>query len=116
MAIRIEADVLQPGRRPHVRSRGGAIYKQPYSLEAKEMRRLFLLGVGMLIVVACMSSLASPAAESSFREAMSALQSNDFAKALHCLELSVADDPENVRYASVYRHTIIRLLEYVLTI
>jgi tetratricopeptide (TPR) repeat protein len=79
------------------------------------MKRLFQFGIGLLVVAACKCSLAAPAspvAESSFREAMSALQSNDFAKALHCLELTVAESPENVRYSSEYRQAIIRSKEF----
>ncbi len=79
------------------------------------MKRLVQFGTGLLVVAICTHCLAAPAspvAESSFREAMSALQSNDFAKALHCLELAVADSPENIRYASEYRQAIIRSKDF----
>jgi tetratricopeptide (TPR) repeat protein len=76
------------------------------------MKRLCWLAVGILVVGTCVSSLAATAAESSFSEAMSALQSNDLPRALHCLEVAIADDPENVRYASEYRQAIIRTKDF----
>jgi len=54
----------------------------------------------------------SPAAESEFAQAISALQSNDYANALHHLELALANDPDNLRYASEYRQAIIRSKEF----
>jgi pentatricopeptide repeat protein len=71
-----------------------------------------LLCVCMLVMASAAASLASPAADANFREAMSAIQSNDLAKALHCLELSIADEPENVRYASEYRQIVIRSKDF----
>jgi tetratricopeptide (TPR) repeat protein len=76
------------------------------------MKKLLLPMTSILMVAACVSSLAAPVAESYFREAMSALQSNDVSKGLHCLELAIADDPENLRYASEYRQAIIRSKEF----
>lgn len=76
------------------------------------MKRLFLLETAVLVLAACTSSLASPAAEANCRDAMAAVQSNDFAKALHCLELAIADEPDNVRYASEYRQVIIRSKDF----
>jgi len=76
------------------------------------MKRLRFVPVGILLVVGCTVSVASPLGESNFREAMSALESNDLAKAFHCLELAIADDPDNVRYASEYRQAIIRSKEF----
>ena len=43
---------------------------------------------------------------------MASLQSNDFASGLHLLELAIADDPDNIRYASEYRQAIIRDKEF----
>jgi pentatricopeptide repeat protein len=74
------------------------------------MKRLLFTCV--LVVTAFVVSLASPAADANFREAMSAVQSNDLGKALHCLELAIADEPENVRYASEYRQIVIRNKEF----
>jgi tetratricopeptide (TPR) repeat protein len=55
---------------------------------------------------------ATPAADNEYRQAMAALQSNDFATGLHHLELAMADDPDNMRYASEYRQAIIRHKEF----
>jgi len=60
----------------------------------------------------CTLSAASPAADAEFRQAMAALQLNDFATGLHHLELAVAADPDNLRYASEYRQAIIRHKEF----
>ena len=76
------------------------------------MKRLLFLGLLAFVVAACVSSEASPAADAEFRQAMAALQLNDFATGLHHLELAVADDPENLRYASEYRQAIIRHKEF----
>ena len=76
------------------------------------MKRLLLLGLLVFVVAACVLSVASPAADAEFRQAMAALQLNDFATGLHHLELAVADDPENLRYASEYRQAIIRHKEF----
>jgi len=76
------------------------------------MKRLLFLGLLAFVVAACVSSMASPAADAEFRQAMAALQLNDFATGLHHLELAVADDPENLRYASEYRQAIIRHKEF----
>ena len=76
------------------------------------MKKLFLSTVGMLVMAVCLSSLAEAAAEPYFREAMSALQSNDVPRGLHYLELAIADEPDNLRYASEYRQAIIRNKEF----
>ena len=76
------------------------------------MKRLLFLGLLAFVVAACVLSVASPAADAEFRQAMAALQLNDFATGLHHLELAVADDPENLRYASEYRQAIIRHKEF----
>jgi tetratricopeptide (TPR) repeat protein len=79
-------------------------------LETKTVKRLLL--AGLLLVATCNLSPASPAADLEFRQAMAALQRNDFANGLHHLELAVADDPDNLRYASEYRQAIIRHKEF----
>jgi tetratricopeptide (TPR) repeat protein len=76
------------------------------------MKRLLFPGLLAFVVAACASSAASPAADAEFRQAMSALQLNDFASGLHHLELALADDPDNLRYASEYRQAIIRHKEF----
>lgn len=76
------------------------------------MKTLFLILGSVLSLAMYTFGVPSPAAESSYREAMSALQQKDFEKALHCLELSVAYSPDNVRYASEYRQAIIRSKEF----
>jgi len=76
------------------------------------MKRVFLIVASLFGLAIGTLGLPSPAAESSYREAMSALQVNDFEKALHCLELAIADSPDNVRYASEYRQAIIRSKEF----
>jgi tetratricopeptide (TPR) repeat protein len=57
-------------------------------------------------------SLGVVTADAEFRQGMAALQSNDFATGLHYLELAIADDPDNLRYASEYRQAIIRHKEF----
>lgn len=71
-----------------------------------------LLCVCVLVAAASVASHASPRAEANFRDAMSAVQSKDLAKALHCIEMAIADDPENMRYASEYRQIIIRSKDF----
>jgi tetratricopeptide (TPR) repeat protein len=65
----------------------------------------FVLATGAL-------SLGVVTADAEFRQGMAALQSNDFATGLHYLELAIADDPDNLRYASEYRQAIIRHKEF----
>ena len=76
------------------------------------MKRLLFPGLLAFVVAACASRAASPAADAEFRQAMAALQLNDFATGLHHLELAVADEPDNLRYASEYRQAIIRHKEF----
>jgi len=76
------------------------------------MKRRVLTVASLLVLGMYALGLPSPAAEASYREAMSALQVKDFEKALHCLELAIADSPDNVRYASEYRQAIIRSKEF----
>jgi tetratricopeptide (TPR) repeat protein len=71
-----------------------------------------LLYASVLVLSTSVASLGSPAAEANFREAMSAVQANDLAKALLCLELAITDEPENIRYASEYRQIIIRSKDF----
>jgi tetratricopeptide (TPR) repeat protein len=71
-----------------------------------------LLRIWLLIFTTTAVIYASAPGDSNFRDAMSAVQSNDLPKALHCLELAIADDPENVRYASEYRQIIIRSKDF----
>jgi tetratricopeptide (TPR) repeat protein len=76
------------------------------------MKRLLFPGLLAFVVAACVSSAGSPTADAEFRQAMAALQLNDFATGLHHLELAVADEPDNLRYASEYRQAIIRHKEF----
>jgi tetratricopeptide (TPR) repeat protein len=71
-----------------------------------------LKSVLLVMIAATTVSMASPAADANFRDAMSAVQANDLGKAMHCLELAIADDPENVRYASEYRQVAIRSKDF----
>lgn len=75
------------------------------------MKRLLLIVVSLFGLAVYTLGL-PPAAESRYRQAMSALQVNDFEKALHCLELAIEDNPDNMRYASEYRQAIIRSKEF----
>lgn len=76
------------------------------------MKRLLLPGLLAFVVAASVSSVASPAADAEFRQAIAALQLNDFATGLRHLELAIADEPDNLRYASEYRQAIIRRKEF----
>ncbi len=76
-------------------------------MKSRRFRALFAA-----ITLTCAISAASPAADSEFRQGMASLQSNDFASGLHLLELAIADDPDNTRYASEYRQAIIRDKEF----
>jgi tetratricopeptide (TPR) repeat protein len=72
------------------------------------MKRFLFPGILAFWLATCAASAASPAADAEYRQAMAALQSNDFAAGLHHLELAVGADPDNLRYASEYRQAIIR--------
>jgi tetratricopeptide (TPR) repeat protein len=61
----------------------------------------FLLAAGGLCVSAA-------TADAEFRQGMAAVQANDYAAGLHYLELAIADEPDNMRYASEYRQAIIQ--------
>jgi tetratricopeptide (TPR) repeat protein len=76
------------------------------------MKRLLLPGLLAFVIATCMLSPASPAAEAEFRQALAAFQLNDFDAGLHHLEMALADDPDNLRYASEYRQAIIRHKEF----
>jgi tetratricopeptide (TPR) repeat protein len=76
------------------------------------MKKLLFPGLLAFVVAACVASAASPAADTEFRQAMAALQLNDFDTGLHYLELAIADEPDNLRYASEYRQAIIRHKEF----
>jgi len=76
------------------------------------MKRQMLLGLLAFVVVTCTVSHASPEAEGEFRKGLAALQLNDFTSGLYHLELAIADDPDNLRYASEYRQAIIRQKEF----
>ena len=76
------------------------------------MKSCFFSTVGMLVMAVCMSSRGRGGGRADFREAMAALQSNDVSRGLHYLELAIADDPDNLRYASEYRQAIIRNKEF----
>jgi tetratricopeptide (TPR) repeat protein len=66
------------------------------------------LYVLVFLLSACALCAASPAAETAFREAMTALAANDYTKGLQYLELAVSNDPDNLQYASEYRQAVIR--------
>ena len=76
------------------------------------MKKIAVVTVALFVLAALRLSPASPAAEANFRDAMSAIQSNDLEKALHCMELAIADEPENIHYASEYRQIAIRSKEF----
>ncbi len=76
------------------------------------MKNLLLPGLLAFVMATCTLSTASPAADTEFRQALAALQLNDFASGLHHLELAITDDPDNLRYASEYRQAIIRHKEF----
>jgi len=71
------------------------------------MKRLLFTLIALLMATG-VPSAASSAADDEFHRAMAALQLNDFATGLHLLELAIANDPDNLRYASEYRQAIIR--------
>ena len=77
------------------------------------MRKLLLLlCLVVSVVCTCRLSLASPAADAEFHQALAALESNDIAAGLHHLELAIEADPDNLRYMSEYRQAIIRQKEF----
>jgi len=67
-----------------------------------------LLFAVIACVISAYTAVASPLADTEFRQAMAAIQANDFVTGLHMLELAIGDDPDNLRYASEYRQAIIR--------
>lgn len=71
-----------------------------------------LLSAVIACIVTAWTAGASPLADAEFRQAMAALEAKDFVTGLHLLELAIADDPDNVRYASEYRQAIIRNKEF----
>ena len=52
------------------------------------------------------------ASDADFHQGMKALEANNYPEALHYLELAIAGDPDNVRYASEYRQAAIRGKEF----
>jgi tetratricopeptide (TPR) repeat protein len=69
---------------------------------------------GLLVFLALTTNLhgAPPTADSEFKQALAALRLNDVASGLHHLELAIADDPDNLRYASEYRQAIIHAKDF----
>jgi tetratricopeptide (TPR) repeat protein len=74
-------------------------------------KRLPPLLIGFFLAAGGLS-MGAVTADAEFRQGMAAVQANDFAAGLHYLELAVADDPDNMRYASEYRQAIIRHKEF----
>ena len=70
-------------------------------------KRLAPFLIGFVLAARGVSAGAAPA-DAEFLQGMAAVQANDFATGLHYLELAVADDPDNLQYASEYRQAIIR--------
>jgi tetratricopeptide (TPR) repeat protein len=70
-------------------------------------KRLAPFLIGFVLAARGVSAGAAPA-DAEFLQGMTAVQANDFATGLHYLELAVADDPDNLQYASEYRQAIIR--------
>ena len=76
------------------------------------MRKIFYVELVLVLLAACTFSEATPAAEINFKEAAAAIASNDLGKALHYMELAVAEDPDNLQYTSEYRQAAIRNKEF----
>jgi tetratricopeptide (TPR) repeat protein len=76
------------------------------------MMRLLLPGLLAFVLATSTLSLGSANADAEFHQGIAALQLNDFAAGLHHLELAIADDPDNLCYASEYRQAIIRDKEF----
>jgi tetratricopeptide (TPR) repeat protein len=74
-------------------------------------KRLPPLLIGFFLAAGGLS-VAAATADAEFRQGMAAVQANDFATGLHYLELAIADDPDNLRYASEYRQAVIRHKEF----
>jgi len=72
-------------------------------------RACSLLTMGMLLFAFPMASFAS---DEDFRQGMKAVEANNYPEALHYLELAIAGDSENMRYASEYRQAAIRGKEF----
>lgn len=76
------------------------------------MTKVLYCGTLLLILATPMWCSGPAVAESEFAQATTALHSNDYLNALRHLELALADDPENLRYASEYRQAIIRSKQF----
>lgn len=70
-------------------------------------KRLSPLLMGLFLAAGGLS-VGAVTTDAEFSQGMAAVQANDFATGLHYLELAIADDPDNMRYASEYRQAIIR--------
>jgi tetratricopeptide (TPR) repeat protein len=66
----------------------------------------------ILLLLAAFMMRGSTGGESDFREGMKALESGDYTKALHYMELAISGDPDNLRFASEYRQIAIRAKEF----
>jgi tetratricopeptide (TPR) repeat protein len=80
--------------------------------KTKIIIKIFYIDLILVLFATCTFCGATPAAEANFKEAVSAIASNDLAKGLHYMELALADDPDNLQYASEYRQAAIRNKEF----
>ena len=61
-----------------------------------------------LALCVLLSTLQASTSDADYREALKALQANDYVTALRYLESAMSGDPENICYASEYRQAAIR--------
>lgn len=71
--------------------------------------RQHLFVMFMVVAVLCNRGRAS---DSDYQQGIRALNSNDFPTALRLLESAVAEDPDNIRYASDYRQAAIKSKDF----
>ena len=74
--------------------------------------RKTLLFVFLLLLPLTLRAAAGRSAEIDFQSGMTAVETKNFAAALPLLEGAVAADPENLRYESEYRRTVIAAKAY----
>lgn len=65
-----------------------------------------------ILVAACLLSAPLVASDADYQAGIKAMAANDSDTALHCLELAVAGDPDNLQYANDYRQLVIRSKQY----
>jgi tetratricopeptide (TPR) repeat protein len=66
----------------------------------------------ILILLAPFMMRETSGGKTDFQEGMESLESGDYARAMHYMELAINSDPDNLRYASEYRQIAIRSKEF----